>query len=223
VGSLYTVVLIFAVANADAPIPENPYLTQAKLLYQSAEFEKCLQKIDQARRLRDPGKDLADVELYEGLCHFNLDREAEARSHFEKALIANPALQAPAFSSPKITAALEESRAKLPQIPSEKSNDLVPSQPASANEWEPGRGKWLQYARPASATLTVLAAIGATVAGISAARNEQFANRAAFTSDAAMYVDRSRRAAELSNIAWGATAVSAAIAAFCWTWSAESR
>jgi len=82
--------------------PPNPYVLQAKELYEQLDFEKCMQRIKQASAWKGSSvKDQRDVELYGALCAFNLGQRAEAAERFKLALRIDEDLELPEFVSPK--------------------------------------------------------------------------------------------------------------------------
>jgi hypothetical protein len=86
------------------PDPEtpNPFLIQAKELYEALDFEKCMQRIKQAAAWKGSSvRDLRDVELFGGLCALNLGQRAEAAERFKLALRIDEDLELPEFASPK--------------------------------------------------------------------------------------------------------------------------
>ncbi len=86
-----------------APEKGNVYLVQAKVFYQGMEFEKCLQRLEQADRVDNLTREvMADIELYGGLCKFNLGKRGDAESHFRRALQLNPDVTLPPATSPRI-------------------------------------------------------------------------------------------------------------------------
>jgi tetratricopeptide (TPR) repeat protein len=91
-----------------APEKGNVYLVQAKVFYQGMEFEKCLQRLEQADRVSDLTRQvMADIELYGGLCKFNLGKRDDAESHFRRALQLNPDVTLPPATSPRIAEVFE--------------------------------------------------------------------------------------------------------------------
>ena len=97
---------------ATTPAKPNPYLAQAKVYYQGLEYEKCLQRLDQAARWRNTPREAVEVELYAGLCKYNLGRFKDAEDNFYLALQLDPDAGLPPFTSPKILALFEEVRAR---------------------------------------------------------------------------------------------------------------
>ncbi|MDC0711023.1 hypothetical protein POL68_21305 [Stigmatella sp. ncwal1] len=84
----------------------NPFLVQAKVHYQGLEYEKCLRRLEQAARwkLKSTRAEQVDIELYSGLCAFNLGNEEEARKSFSVALELDPKVELPPYSSPRLVA-----------------------------------------------------------------------------------------------------------------------
>ncbi len=100
---MISLVLSLALAGP-LPDPEtpNPFVIQAKELYEQLDFEKCMQRIKQASGWKGSSvRDLRDVELYGALCSFNLGQRAEAAERFKLALRIDEDLELPEFASPK--------------------------------------------------------------------------------------------------------------------------
>lgn len=100
-----TLALLVSIALA-GPLPDaetpNPFLAQAKELYEALDFEKCMQRIKQASGWKGSSvKDLRDVELYGALCALNLGQRAEAAERFKLALRIDEDVELPEFASPK--------------------------------------------------------------------------------------------------------------------------
>ena len=88
---------------ASAQATQNIYLAQGKVFFQGMEFEKCLQRMEQASRWSNlTRQDLRDIELYTGLCRFSLGQREEAVDHFTLALQLDPNTTLPPATSPKI-------------------------------------------------------------------------------------------------------------------------
>ncbi len=95
-------------AAAAAQSGGNIYLSQGKVFFQALDFEKCVQRMQQAARWEDSSRaELAEIELYTGLCKFSLGQSAEAEEHFTLALQLDPTLQLPAGVSPRIGASFD--------------------------------------------------------------------------------------------------------------------
>ncbi len=90
-------------ATAAAQSGGNLYLSQGKVYFQGLEFEKCVQRMSQATLWKESSrKELAEIELYAGLCKFSLGQQAEVEDHFSLALQMDPTLQLPPAVSPRI-------------------------------------------------------------------------------------------------------------------------
>ncbi|MHB8873798.1 MAG: hypothetical protein ACYC8T_08950, partial [Myxococcaceae bacterium] len=94
--------LILLPLAAWAQSKPNPYLAQAKVFYQGLEYEKCLQRLEQAGRWKNTTQELVDIEIYSALSKFNLDQSKDSEAHFQLALQLDPKVKLPPFSSPKI-------------------------------------------------------------------------------------------------------------------------
>ena len=84
----------------EAPSGPNPFVVQAKDLYSKLEYEKCLKRIAQAQQWRSSPKELLEIELYAGLCHFNLGQKDDAEERFKTALRIDPNAELPPYTSP---------------------------------------------------------------------------------------------------------------------------
>jgi hypothetical protein len=81
-AALFVLLPVLASA-AESP---NPFLSQAKGLYSDMEFEKCSRRLEQATRWTNSQRQLAEIELFSGLCVLGLGDEREAIERFEMAL-----------------------------------------------------------------------------------------------------------------------------------------
>lgn len=96
---LVSIALTGPLPDAETP---NPFLAQAKELYEALDFEKCMQRIKQASAWKGSSvRDLRDVELYGALCALNLGQRAEAAERFKLALRIDEDVELPEFASPK--------------------------------------------------------------------------------------------------------------------------
>jgi hypothetical protein len=89
------------VAAQPEPRP-NPFLAQAKVLYLDLEYARCAQRLEQGRSWKSSRQELAEAELYAGLCAFGLGDTEEAARHFQMSLGIQPDIQLPMHTSPKI-------------------------------------------------------------------------------------------------------------------------
>ena len=105
--------LILAAFVAQAANKPNPYLSQAKVFYQGLEYEKCLARLEQATKWTSEPAEEVEVQLYSGLCNFNIGNLDEAKRKFDLALKLDPALQLPPYTSPRIADIFELSRARI--------------------------------------------------------------------------------------------------------------
>jgi hypothetical protein len=105
----------------------NPYLAQAKVLHQGLDYEKCLRRLEQATRWENSHTELAEIELYSGLCAFGVGKVNDAREHFDLALKIEPDLKLPPLLGPKLTELFERARARHRGI--ERPADSKPPPP----------------------------------------------------------------------------------------------
>lgn len=124
------------------PLPDttetpNPFLAQAKELYEQLDFEKCMQRIKQAGGWKGSSvHDQRDVELYGALCAFNLGQKAEAAERFRLALRIDEDLELPEFASPKAVKLFLYVKRKLrqPAVPPMPDEDLPADAPTPSDK-----------------------------------------------------------------------------------------
>jgi len=119
-----------------APPPDgespNPYLLQARELFEQLDFERCLVRLKQASQWKSNTQDLRDIEVYAGLCALNLNARSEAEEHFKLALRIDPNCTLPELVTPKavklFTYLKRASRGPVPPMPDEDlpGDDDVP-------------------------------------------------------------------------------------------------
>jgi hypothetical protein len=129
-------VLLVALITATAAAAEpNPYLNQAKSFQEQLDFEKCLRRLEQASRFNGNTKgQLAEIELYSGLCEAGLGHETEASEHFELGLQLNPYLELPPQQGPKITSLFKKAKDKLPPPSKEELKEPPAAPPPQHSE-----------------------------------------------------------------------------------------
>ena len=105
----------------------NPFLAQAKELYEGLDFEKCVARLEQATSQWQSTKgELREIELYSGLCQFNLGKPKAAAEHFRTALRIDEATDLPPYSSPKAVALFLEVKRALQAPPAPLPEDDFP-------------------------------------------------------------------------------------------------
>lgn len=98
---------------------ENPYLAEAKALANGLEFERCLERLKQAQtQWHSTPDELGEVEVWSGLCHFNLGHRRQAVEHFRTALRIDEGTDLPPYSSPKAVESLCRSSSPCVNRPS---------------------------------------------------------------------------------------------------------
>ncbi len=103
-------------SGTPAPVQgPNPFLAQAKELYQKLDFEKCLQRLGQAPQWRSSPKELLEIELYAGMCAYNLNQLPQAEEHFRLALRIAPAAELPPYTSPKLVDFFRRTKRSMPK------------------------------------------------------------------------------------------------------------
>lgn len=211
--------LALLLAGADKP---NPYLAQARVFYQGAEFKKCVERLKQAERFESSQQERAEVALYQGLCRFYLKKPVEAEADFERALQLDVTTELPAASSPKIVEVWKRVRARYPLpvapppppvvVAPEKPTVtvLVPAEPPPPApvvvEAEPQRP--LPVAPFVVGGLAVAAGIAAATFGLLANSNDIAARTASFQSDAIAQRRQAETFALVANVSWGVAAAS---------------
>lgn len=95
-------------AQAPAPSGPNPYLDQAKKNYAEVQYERCVERLRQAVRWPSTRAEQLEIELYAGLCQFNLGKTAAAQERFEMALKLDRTASLPPYSPPKAVALFEQ-------------------------------------------------------------------------------------------------------------------
>lgn len=220
--------LVATTASADT---RNPYLLQAKVFHQGLDFEKCLKRLEQAGKWENSTEQLADIELYTGLCQLALGKEKDATEHFELALNINDTLELPPLQGPKVTALFEKIRKKViaskPQPPAPvavveaKPEPLVsdvplqpkltPTEPTPIVEATPPKERHVVV--PIIFGVTAVAAVGvAAYFGVQAKSLEQQANAAPFESDAVAAGRQAQTNALIANVGFGLAGAAAATA-----------
>jgi tetratricopeptide (TPR) repeat protein len=103
------IVLAASLLFSAAPASPNPYLAQARVLYQGLEYEKALLKLKKAEETKGlPDAERVEVLIYSGLCHYQIGEEPAARAAFRAALKVDVKAQLPPLTSPKIAAVFDE-------------------------------------------------------------------------------------------------------------------
>jgi hypothetical protein len=122
-----------------APQGPNPFLAQAKENYRNLEFERCLQRLQQAPQWRSSPQELLDIELYAGMCSYQLNQLPVAEEHFRLALRIQPTAELPAYTSPKLVDFFKRIKKSMPKVadkPAEKPADK-PAEPEKPPEKAP--------------------------------------------------------------------------------------
>lgn len=127
---------MFCALPAEAKTRANPHLVQARKHYQALEFEECLQRIPRAEARRSTPKEQVQIQVYAGLCAYNIGRTDEATARFERAVELNPDVSLPPRTSPKIVALLERVRqsAAPADISGEEDAALASSEATEATD-----------------------------------------------------------------------------------------
>lgn len=230
--SIAAALVLFACSALAAAKP-NPYLAQAKVFYQGLEYEKCLARLDQATKWASDPAEEADVQLYFGLCNFNIGTLDEATRRFDLALALDPQLELPPYTSPRIVETFEQSRTKVAarkaaQPPAETkvaATDSPTKRDLTPKPDDDHRPQWVERGAegPHLGAPLALAGAGALAAGagaffgLQAKAAESEANDAQFASDAFAATDRAHSNAGLANVAFavaGAAVIGAVVTYF---------
>lgn len=199
----------------------NPFLAQAKELYAGLDFEKCVERLGQASAQWQSTKDeLRDIEIYSGLCRFNLGQAKQAAEHFRTALRIDEAADLPPYSSPKAVDLFLKVKRSL-QAPPEPlpDADLPPDAPRQPKlEPRPPTGPTTPGVfekHPGPMVLGVAAGLSVAVAvglGVNARNLSIQANEARTDREFGDKAAAARANATGANIAWVLAAGSAAAA-----------
>lgn len=196
-------------------------LDEAKKLHDAFQFDACIKVLERAPGQKLSQRERAEVELYFGLCRFNLGQDKRAESHFELALRLQSDLELPAMTSPKIEAVWGRIKKELLGTPQKPLPPVVTAQPP-----EPKSGPLPPPPPPpeSSSRSFVLpivlgaAAVAACVPGVTFGLQANGAMGEARTRTfQAQIIEANQRAASLalgSNISWalaGALAVGAVV------------
>ncbi|MBL8918828.1 MAG: hypothetical protein JNJ54_08225 [Myxococcaceae bacterium] len=208
--------LVVALALGAQP---NPFLAQGKELYEGLDFEQCVERLAQASSQWQSTKDeLRDIELYAGLCRFNLGQAKKAAEHFRTALRIDETADLPPYSSPKAVDLFLKVKRSL-QAPPEPlpDSDLPPDAPRQPKlEPRPPPAPPSLFERhPGPMVLGITAGVSMAVAvglGVNARNLAIQANEARTDREFGDKAAAARANATGANIAW-ILAASAAVAA----------
>lgn len=213
---------VLPIAFAQAAEKPNPYLAQARVFYQGAEFKKCVDRLKQADKWDSSVREKAEVALYQGLCRFYLKKVTEAEADFVRALELDPSLELPAATSPKIVEVWKRARLVVPapEPPPEPAAPPPPPTPASVVERPaptPAPANAVEAPAPeperrvpvlaiTAGSVAVAATIAAASFGLLANSNDAAARSASFQVDAIASRGRAETFATVTNVSWGVAA-----------------
>lgn len=148
----------------------NPFLAEAKTLYQDLDFERCVSRLAQASAWQSTKDELRDIELYLGLCEFNLGRTKKAAQHFRTALRIDETAGLPPYSSPKVVDLFLRVKKSLEAPPEPMPDSDLPDDAPIERPLEPKKvvapsEPSVFEKHPAPATLGIVAGV-ALAAGI---------------------------------------------------------
>ncbi len=234
--------------SSAAPSRPEPHLAAAKRHHQALEFERCLDQLAKADPSAATDAERVDVEVYEGLCAFELGQTERADAHFRAALRLSPETTLPPYTSPKIVERFQDLVAHMPHgTPADAdagAHAAPPAPPPSAPLAAPSTSKAAlppptSRAAPADGAsqrsgppvLTFVLGAGAVAAGVTggilglrANTLEGRANGARFESDAYALDDDARAHASAANVAFGMAFVTATAALVVWwLWPEPAR
>jgi hypothetical protein len=212
--------LLFALpAIALADEEPNPYLNQAKTFQQGLDFEKCLKRLEQAARWNNSKAQLAQIELYGGLCELGLGHDTEALDHFELGLALDPTISLPPGLGPKTAALFQKAKAKAPKPPPQqaelkpppKSEPEVaptplpppPTPPPAAPPPEVERQQLHLVAPLTLAGISAASVIVAAIFGVQANSFQGQSRAAMYDSEAAALLQTGKTDALIANILFG--------------------
>ncbi len=120
-------------------------LERAKANYKQLDFEKCITETQAARTQRAPltPAEQRDLELFSGLCQFNLGKAAEAKQLFKAALKLDASTELPPYTSPKAVELFTE-------IKRASAANPVPSTPFQETDFPSESQKPKEPAKPES-------------------------------------------------------------------------
>jgi tetratricopeptide (TPR) repeat protein len=106
----WLVALIACMAGAAPPSgADNPYLVQGRVLYQGMKYEQALARLEKALTWnRTTTAEIAEVQLFVGMCRFQLGDSEAARRAFRIAVSLDANVTPPSFTSPKILEVFKE-------------------------------------------------------------------------------------------------------------------
>ena len=200
---------------------DNPYLAQAKTLYDALEFERCLERIKQAKAWDSSAAERIEVEMYAGLCAISVGRESEARDAFQVVVRLCPTCTVAKFTSPRIVALFDEvakdvnARAPVKVVPPVAAT-TPPSAlaPVSVAAQVPVRSWWV----PSILAGAAVAATGVGAGfGVASLNQERQAKVKTYEVDMQREGDWARASARNANISYGvagAFAVAAVVSYF---------
>ncbi|MEW5740178.1 MAG: tetratricopeptide repeat protein [Myxococcota bacterium] len=221
--------IALALSLALSAASPNPFLAEAKTLYTALDFERCLERLEQAsKKWTSTPKELFEIEVYSGLARFNLGQVKQAAEHFRVAQRIDPAGELPPYSSPKAVDLWLEVKQSLVEPPppfpdsdlpaddTPRRTDLKP--PVKDEPVSPRPAvEWRRHAAPVALTVVAAAAFAVAIGlGASARSFEARANAAYYESDFVSLGNAARANATGANVSWALAAVAALTAGVLW-------
>lgn len=210
---------------ADTP---NPFLAEAKALYASLDFERCLERLDHAsKKWTSTPKELFEIEVYSGLVRFNLGQTKQAQEHFRVAQRIDPAGELPPYTSPKAIDLWLEMKKSLQAPPPPFPDSDLPDDTPRRTDLTPAptpepiasgpRIEWKRHAAPIALSVVAAAGLAAGIGlGVHAKQLEAQANAAFYESDFRSLGGAAQANAIGANVAYGVAIAAALSAGVLW-------
>jgi hypothetical protein len=217
---LPSLLALLSAAPAQAQPPAAGFaLEAAKIFYQELAFPRCLQQLERAGANATDPRTLSEIELYFGLCRFNLGEVARAEEHFVIALRLDPAIALPPLTSPKIERAFSAARLRAAEAGPLGVARVAKAQPAPEAAAPSAE---LARARRPLPTRWVLGAgagvVAGVVLGVFAAALARQANAEDVDLRSAQLATSARVAAVGANVAFGLAGLCAVAGAATYVW-----
>jgi hypothetical protein len=142
---------VFSMAAwADKKHP-NPFLSQAKAFFTQGDGDKCLKRLLQAgeKWKHNDKHDLADIELYGGMCGYLTGEQQAAEVSFQRAFKLDPKIALPADAGAGIEGLWAKVTGKPVPIASGSPPPAQPDKPVKKDDSKAGKQETAQAAPPA--------------------------------------------------------------------------
>jgi hypothetical protein len=231
----------FVSFNALAATPNR----DAKIFYDELEYEKCVQRLGQASKWDSTTRELAETELYLGLCTLHLGDVRASEDHFHLALRLDASVRPPSLVSPKVVDVFDRVKKRLEvsgrgeptpsgSAPASDPNAVTTTRPPALKTIpaiEPAPRPTASASIPRSASPPTptwrwgVVGLGAGAVasgsvgiyfGVQARRAESAANTAAYDSDRAKLAAAARGDALVANVSYGVAGAALVGAVVVW-------